>query len=171
MITFLRNVMPNHKDPGVSQDVSNVPAADDAFDTTGAFAGAQPADEMSAWDEALAQESASAAAEPTANAQDLFRSFDAPTASAASKPTVDISVLRDIPVGLSVELGRTQLTIKDLLQLSQGSVVGLRNPAGGPLDIFINGYLFAQGEVVVIDGNYGVRLTDIVTPSERLSRL
>ena len=83
----------------------------------------------------------------------------------------DINLIMDIPVRLSVELGRTKMTIKKLLSLSQGSVVALDGLAGEPLDILINGYLIAQGEVVVVSDNYGIRITDIITPSERMRRL
>lgn len=83
----------------------------------------------------------------------------------------DINLIMDIPVRLSVELGRTKMTIKKLLSLTQGSVVSLDGLAGEPLDILINGYLIAQGEVVVVSDNYGIRITDIITPSERMRRL
>ncbi|MBD2812148.1 flagellar motor switch protein FliN [Xenorhabdus sp. Vera] len=83
----------------------------------------------------------------------------------------DIDLIMDIPVKLSVELGRTKMTIKQLLKLSQGSVVSLDGLAGEPLDILINGYLIAQGEVVVVSDKYGIRITDIITPSERMRRL
>ncbi|CAO97042.1 flagellar motor switch protein FliN [Erwinia tasmaniensis] len=83
----------------------------------------------------------------------------------------DIDMIMDIPVKLTVELGRTKMTIKELLRLSQGSVVALDGLAGEPLDILINGYLIAQGEVVVVADKYGVRITDIITPSERMRRL
>ncbi|PLR37266.1 flagellar motor switch protein FliN [Chimaeribacter californicus] len=83
----------------------------------------------------------------------------------------DIDMILDIPVKLTVELGRTKMTIKELLRLSQGSVVALDGLAGEPLDILINGYLIAQGEVVVVADKFGVRITDIITPSERMRRL
>lgn len=83
----------------------------------------------------------------------------------------DINLILDIPVDLSVELGRTKIAIKDLLNLTQGSVIALDGLAGEPLDILINGYLIAQGEIVVVGDNYGVRITDIITPSERVRRL
>lgn len=83
----------------------------------------------------------------------------------------DIDMIMDIPVQLTVELGRTRLTIKNILQLGQGSVVELDGLAGEPMDIFVNGYLIAQGEVVVVEEKYGIRVTDIVTPSDRISRL
>ncbi|MBA3214956.1 flagellar motor switch protein FliN [Salmonella enterica] len=83
----------------------------------------------------------------------------------------DIDLIMDIPVKLTVELGRTRMTIKELLRLTQGSVVALDGLAGEPLDILINGYLIALGEVVVVADKYGVRITDIITPSERMRRL
>ncbi|HEX7387897.1 MAG TPA: flagellar motor switch protein FliN [Castellaniella sp.] len=83
----------------------------------------------------------------------------------------DIDMIMDIPVQLSVELGRTRLTIKNILQLGQGSVVELDGMAGEPMDIYVNGYLIAQGEVVVVDEKYGIRVTDIITPSDRIARL
>ena len=83
----------------------------------------------------------------------------------------DIDRILDVPVQLTAELGRTRITLKNLLQLSQGSIVELDGLAGGPMDVFINGYLIAQGEVVVVNEKYGIRLTDIVTPSERIQKL
>ena len=83
----------------------------------------------------------------------------------------DLNLVLDIPVKMTVELGRTKMTIKELLRLSQGSVVPLEGLAGEPLDILINGYLIAQGEVVVVSDKFGVRITDIITPSERMQRL
>jgi flagellar motor switch protein FliN len=83
----------------------------------------------------------------------------------------DIGMILDIPVQLSVELGRTRIPIKNILQLAQGSVVELETLAGEPMDVLVNGYLIAQGEVVVVNDKFGIRLTDIVTPSERVKRL
>lgn len=83
----------------------------------------------------------------------------------------DIDLIVDIPVKLTVELGRTRMTIKELLRLTQGSVVSLDGLAGEPLDILINSYLITQGEVVVVADKYGGRITDIITPSERMRRL
>ncbi|HMO47111.1 MAG TPA: flagellar motor switch protein FliN [Rubrivivax sp.] len=83
----------------------------------------------------------------------------------------DINMILDIPVQLTVELGRTRIPIKHILQLAQGSVVELDALAGEPMDVLVNGYLIAQGEVVVVNDKFGIRLTDIVTPSERLRRL
>ena len=86
-------------------------------------------------------------------------------------PVSDINMVLDIPVQLSVELGRTKVPIKYILQLAQGSVVELDALAGEPMDVLVNGYLIAQGEVVVVNDKFGIRLTDIITPSERMRRL
>ncbi len=83
----------------------------------------------------------------------------------------DFNMILDIPVQLTVELGRTRIPIKHILQLAQGSVVELETMAGEPMDVLVNGYLIAQGEVVVVNDKFGIRLTDIVTPSERMRRL
>ena len=83
----------------------------------------------------------------------------------------DIDLILDIPVQLTVELGRTKIAIKNLLQLAQGSVVELEGLAGEPMDVLVNGCLIAQGEVVVVNDKFGIRLTDIITPSERLRKL
>lgn len=88
-----------------------------------------------------------------------------------SETKQDINLILDIPISMSVELGRTKMAIKDLLNLTQGSIIALEGLAGEPLDILINGYLIAQGEIVVVGDNYGVRITDIITPSERVRRL
>lgn len=84
---------------------------------------------------------------------------------------VDISMVYDIPIQLSVELGRTKIAIKKILALTIGSVIELDELAGEPMDVLVNGYLIAQGEVVVVNDKLGIRLTDVVTPSERLRRL
>jgi flagellar motor switch protein FliN/FliY len=93
-----------------------------------------------------------------------------PTTSNANAGN-DLNMILDIPVQLTVELGRTRIPIKHILQLAQGSVVELETLAGEPMDVLVNGYLIAQGEVVVVNDKFGIRLTDIVTPSERMRRL
>jgi len=93
------------------------------------------------------------------------------TPTGATTAGNDINMILDIPVQLTVELGRTRIPIKNILQLAQGSVVELEAMAGEPMDVLVNGYLIAQGEVVVVNEKFGIRLTDIVTPSERMRRL
>ncbi|ROR34937.1 flagellar motor switch protein FliN/FliY [Inmirania thermothiophila] len=84
---------------------------------------------------------------------------------------LDLDLILDIPVDLTVEIGRTRMSIRNLLQLNQGSVVELDRLAGEPLDVLVNGTLVAHGEVVVVNDKFGIRLTDVVSPSERIQRL
>lgn len=98
-----------------------------------------------------------------------FEQFS-PSGMAAGAPN-NIDMILDIPVNLTVELGRTKLAIRNLLQLAQGSVVELDGLAGEPMDVLVNGCLIAQGEVVVVNDKFGIRLTDIISPSERIRRL
>jgi len=95
----------------------------------------------------------------------------AKSGAAGGEQTSDIDLILDIPVSLTVELGRTRIPIKHILQLAQGSVIELDALAGEPMDVLVNGCLIAQGEVVVVNEKFGIRLTDIVTPSERVRRL
>lgn len=85
--------------------------------------------------------------------------------------TPELDVILDIPVNISMEVGNTEITIKDLLQLNQGSVIELDRLAGEPLDVKVNGTLVAHGEVVVVNEKFGIRLTDVVSPSERIKKL
>lgn len=119
--------------------------------------------EMEQAKQAQAEQAQAEAAQPG----QVFQPLDQPGPAGQG----DVDMIMDIPVQLSVELGRTRLTIKNILQLGQGSVVELDGLAGEPMDIFVNGYLIAQGEVVVVDDKYGIRITDIITPSDRIHRL
>lgn len=84
---------------------------------------------------------------------------------------VNLDVILDVPVTLSMEVGRTRIPIRNLLQLNQGSVVELDRAAGEPLDVFVNGTLVAHGEVVVVNDKFGIRLTDVISPAERIRKL
>ena len=84
---------------------------------------------------------------------------------------VNIDVILDVPVTLSMEVGRTRIPIRNLLQLNQGSVVELERAAGEPLDVFVNGTLIAHGEVMVVNEKFGIRLTDVISPQERIRKL
>ena len=98
--------------------------------------------------------------------------FEPLTAQPGEGPSAnDIDLILDIPVQLTVELGRTKIPIRQILQLAQGSVVELDGLSGEPMDVLVNGCLIAQGEVVVVNEKFGIRLTDIVTPSERIRKL
>jgi flagellar motor switch protein FliN/FliY len=129
------------------------------------------------WAAALAeQEKASAGRAPAKVAEpvavsDASHLFPKLSGGAAQSGHNDIDMILDIPVQLTVELGRTRIPIKHILQLAQGSVIELDALAGEPMDVLVNGCLIAQGEVVVVNDKFGIRLTDIVTPSERLRRL
>jgi flagellar motor switch protein FliN/FliY len=84
---------------------------------------------------------------------------------------VNLEVILDVPVTLSMEVGRTRIPIRNLLQLNQGSVVELERAAGEPLDVYVNGTLVAHGEVVVVNDKFGIRLTDVISPAERIRKL
>ena len=132
------------------------------------------------WAAALAEQEAAEAADAAAKATDkpivgdvspadIFERFDAPEQASALPGNFDM--IMDIPVHLTVELGRTKIAIRSLLQLAQGSVVELDGLAGEPMDVLVNGCLIAQGEVMVVNDKFGIRLTDIITPQERIRRL
>lgn len=109
---------------------------------------------------------ASAAEAKPANIFNDLSGADAPHAT----PQGDFDLILDIPVHLTVELGRTKISIRNLLQLAHGSVVELDGLAGEPMDVLVNGTLIAQGEVVVVNDKFGIRLTDIITPQERMRK-
>ena len=94
---------------------------------------------------------------------------DAPEASASRELNLD--VVLDIPVTLAMEVGRSRISIRNLLQLNQGSVVELERATGEPLDVYVNGTLIAHGEVVVVNDKFGIRLTDVISPAERIRQL
>jgi flagellar motor switch protein FliN len=94
-----------------------------------------------------------------------------PEAVSETKSDVNMDVILDVPVTLSMEVGRTRVPIRNLLQLNQGSVVELEREAGEPLDVFVNGTLIAHGEVVVVNEKFGIRLTDVISPAERIRKL
>ncbi|MDR5898744.1 flagellar motor switch protein FliN [Halomonas vilamensis] len=146
------------------QSTDSVEEEDDPW--AAAMAEQQAAEE----DSATEQEEAPAPEPPQAKSasSEVFPPLNQENSSAASR---DLEMIMDIPVKLTVELGRTKLTIKQLLELAQGSVIELDGLAGEPMDILINGYLIAQGEVVVIEDKYGIRITEIITPSERIHKL
>lgn len=120
------------------------------------------------WAAALAEQKNVATNPVAAASAALFPSL-APGANGGAGH--DIDMILDIPVQLTVELGRTRIPIKQILQLAQGSVIELEAMAGEPMDVLVNGCLIAQGEVVVVNEKFGIRLTDVITPSERLRRM
>ena len=131
-------------------------------------------DQMTAeddWGAAIAEQAQAEAAALKAQQAPatVFKDFAGPSTNGTTHN--DIDFILDIPVQLTVELGRTKIAIKNLLQLAQGSVVELDGLAGEPMDVLVNGCLIAQGEVVVVNDKFGIRLTDIITPAERIRKL
>nr|WP_153101591.1 flagellar motor switch protein FliN [Paraburkholderia hayleyella] len=134
--------------------------------TTAAETASAPGAATDDWASALAEQNNGVEVNPSAAG--VFQ----PLSKVASASTRnDIDMILDIPVQMTVELGRTKIAIRNLLQLAQGSVVELDGLAGEPMDVLVNGCLIAQGEVVVVNDKFGIRLTDIITPSERIRKL
>jgi flagellar motor switch protein FliN/FliY len=124
--------------------------------------------QLAAFEQLAAQEAAAAG---TAAAPAASSPSDAEILEPRSKAEVNIEAILDVPVTLSMEVGRTRIPIRNLLQLTQGSVVELERGAGEALDVFVNGTLVAHGEVVVINDKFGIRVTDVVSPAERIRKL
>ncbi|HIP52751.1 MAG TPA: flagellar motor switch protein FliN [Chromatiales bacterium] len=135
------------------------------------------------WEAALNEQASSeegAADDPDALLQEAEANTETQVESAefqqlmpekGSQGDVNLDAILDVPVTVSMEIGRTRLQIRNLLQLNQGSVVELDRLAGEPMDVLVNGTLIAQGEVVVVNEKFGIRLTDIISPSDRIKRL
>jgi flagellar motor switch protein FliN/FliY len=121
------------------------------------------------WAAAISEQQAEGTVVDNAQPANIFQRLN-PT-DGLGQANNDLDLILDIPVVLTVEMGRTKIPIKNILQLAQGSVIELEAQAGEPMDVLVNGCLIAQGEVVVVNEKFGIRLTDIVTPSERMRRL
>ncbi len=106
--------------------------------------------------------------ENTTKEATAFQDFHAPVNQ--TEEDSDLNLVMDLPINLTVELGKTHIPIKNLMQLNPGSVVELDSLAGEPLDIMVNGFLIAQGEVVVVNDKFGIRLTDIISPNDRIRK-
>ncbi|PPC81203.1 MAG: flagellar motor switch protein FliN [Methylotenera sp.] len=141
-----------------------------AEDDWGAAMAEQESAETAAddWGDAMNEQASALQADKAEKAQ-VFTEFTAK--NKLHETQNDIDFILDIPVQLTVELGRTKIAIKNLLQLAQGSVVELDGMAGEPMDVLVNGCLIAQGEVVVVNDKFGIRLTDIITPAERIRKI
>jgi len=122
------------------------------------------------WADALNEQAESESADVLAGTANAA-GFDELTDSSMPGSDVNLDVVLDIPVNLSMEIGRTKISIRNLLQLNQGSVVELERLAGEPMDVLVNGTLIARGEVVVVNEKFGIRLTDIISPAERVKKL
>ena len=126
--------------------------------------------------QAMADEWAAAMEEQTGTegAADEVEKVEAATLQASQgyiQGDVNLDVVLDIPVTIAMEIGRTKISIRNLLQLNQGSVVELDRLAGEPMDVLVNGTLVAHGEVVVVNEKFGIRLTDVISPAERIKNL
>lgn len=127
----------------------------------------------------MSEEDTGSAEDPWADALEEQADSEAASAAAFNEVTDDgvpgtdvkLDVVLDIPVNISMEIGRTKISIRNLLQLNQGSVVELDRLAGEPMDVLVNGTLIARGEVVVVNEKFGIRLTDIISPAERVKKL
>lgn len=127
-----------------------------------------------AWNEALAEQAeaeASAAVKSNDKQYEKAEFGQLQNQGGTNGEDVNLDVILDIPVTLSVEIGRTRQTIRNLLQLNQGSVVELDRLAGEPMDVLVNGTLIAHGEIVVVNEKFGIRLTDVISAAERVKKL
>lgn len=122
-------------------------------------------------DDTWAEESEEQANADAAGGQARSASSDKLSDEGESGADVNLDVVLDIPVNISMEIGRAKISIRNLLQLNQGSVVELDRLAGEPMDVLVNGTLIARGEVVVVNEKFGIRLTDIISPAERVKKL
>jgi len=124
------------------------------------------------WADALAEQAESEAEESTADLPKAeFEELGTGVVAAPGDENANLEVILDIPVTISMEVGKTKISIRNLLQLNQGSIVELDRLAGEPLDVMVNGTLVAHGEVVVVNEKYGIRLTDVVSAAERVKKL
>ncbi len=123
------------------------------------------------WGDALKEQEASENVE-SAQFEELESKNDSDPVKADMSPEdIKLDVILDVPVTVSMEIGRTQVNIRNLLQLNQGSVIELDRFAGEPMDVLVNGTLIAHGEVVVVNDKFGIRLTDVISPTERVKKL
>ncbi|HHY17295.1 MAG: flagellar motor switch protein FliN [Acutalibacteraceae bacterium] len=158
---LLREVQESGSEPDLTEDLHEVEPGDitGAFDTKPAIDGLVPDT-----DELLVPESKKAGKDPMVQVAQ-FQEFEMQPGS--EKAVSDMDVLLDIPLSISVELGKSRCYVKDLLNLTVGSIVELDRLAGDPVDILVNGKMFAKGEVVVIDENFGVRIQEILSKDQK----
>lgn len=123
------------------------------------------------WGDAMAEQQAETKKSDKYEAAEFPPLNEAKQKSHQNTDEVKLDVILDVPVTVSLEIGRTRINIRNLLQLNQGSVVELDRFAGEPMDVLVNGTLVAHGEVVVVNDKFGIRLTDIISPSERVRKL
>lgn len=147
-------------------------AMEEAGDGAGDAAGDDSGDEQARADEWAAAMAEAGDADAGAVQTAPMEEFGEDAGIAATGGNApDLDVILDIPVTISMEVGNTQIPIRNLLQLNQGSVIELDRLAGEPLDVLVNGTLIAHGEVVMVNEKFGIRLTDVISPAERIKRL
>jgi len=127
--------------------------------------------EQATGDQALADEWAQALEEQDEGEDAQAADFQSLQPENNSSGDIKLDAILDVPVTIAMEIGRTRINIRNLLQLNQGSVIELDRLAGEPMDVLVNGTLIAQGEVVVVNEKFGIRLTDIVSPADRVKKL
>jgi flagellar motor switch protein FliN/FliY len=133
--------------------------------------GSESSDDATAdWGDAMEEQSNAESKEKGDAAAMSFQELE-DDAKSIDGEDINLDVILDVPVTISMEIGRTQINIRNLLQLNQGSVVELDRLAGEPMDVLVNGTLVAHGEVVVVNDKFGIRLTDVISASERIKRL
>lgn len=123
------------------------------------------------WAAAMAEQALTEGGEGPADEKVEMEQFQTGSPLDEGENPVNFDVIMDVPVNISMEIGRTSINIRNLLQLNQGSIVELDRLAGEPLDVLVNGTLIARGEVVVVNEKFGIRLTDVISPAERLRKL
>jgi len=151
----------------MSEDKNEDPVGDDWAEAMNE----QETEEAADWGDALKEQEETEGLESAG-----IKEFDkTPTENAENQEISDeqlkLDVILDVPVTVSMEIGRTRVNIRNLLQLNQGSVIELDRFAGDPMDVLVNGTLIAHGEVVVVNDKFGIRLTDVISPSERVKKL
>ncbi len=134
------------------------------------------ADADAGWGDALEEQASASDTAKEANANDdlsraEFQNLNTGASAAANPDDINLDILLDVPVTISMEIGRTKINIRNLLHLNQGSVIELDRLAGEPMDVLVNGTLIAHGEVVVVNDKFGIRLTDVIGPAERVKKL
>ncbi len=141
--------------------------------TAGAESGVEASEDEAAadWGDALQEQSDAEDIEAATFDELETQAETGSTTAASTSEDIKLDVILDVPVTVSMEIGRTSINIRNLLQLNQGSVIELDRFAGEPMDVLVNGTLIAHGEVVVVNDKFGIRLTDVISPSERVKKL
>ncbi len=151
-------------------DAMEEQAVAEAEPGTGTEAGEED-DATADWGDALQEQSDAEGLEAATFDELEAQAETSPAPSEATTEDIKLDVILDVPVTVSMEIGRTSINIRNLLQLNQGSVIELDRFAGEPMDVLVNGTLIAHGEVVVVNDKFGIRLTDVISPSERVKKL